>query len=169
MKFNYLLIMVVLLLQGCSVLNPYESESPCGSGNYGTCDNLSESYEHTLNGDGSYIDAMSEPEEAGESEEENGDVEVNDGEDEPKQELVAPTEKSLYTANLYRELREMIDEPVTPIVKNAKSVRVMLYEYSQDGSRLWMPRAAYFIAEEPRFVMGRYLREQEETGLSIRE
>jgi conjugal transfer pilus assembly protein TraV len=68
------------------------------------------------------------------------------------------TAKNDYDAALYGKLRGLITSPASPIMAPPQVLRVLILPY-QDDKRLFMPRYAYVIVDEPRFVMGSYLTE----------
>lgn len=61
-----------------------------------------------------------------------------------------------YRSGLYKSLGGMIEDPVTPLVKNPKVVRTLILPYPGKGTAapLYMPRFVYFFADEPTWVFG---------------
>ena len=64
-----------------------------------------------------------------------------------------------YRSALYAQLRSMLSAPATPMVRAPQTVRTLILSYQKrdDGSRLYMPRYVFSIAEGPSFVLGQYL------------
>jgi len=64
-----------------------------------------------------------------------------------------------YRDSVYRALRGLIDQPVTPMLKPPRSVRTLILPYAdrQRPDRLYMPRYVYSIVETPSWVVGDYL------------
>ncbi|WP_157220924.1 TraV family lipoprotein [Flavisphingomonas formosensis] len=64
-----------------------------------------------------------------------------------------------YRDSVYRELRGLIDDPVTPMLKSPRTVRTLILPYAdrQRPDRLYMPRYVYSILEAPSWVVGDYL------------
>ncbi len=64
-----------------------------------------------------------------------------------------------YQDAVYDQLAAIIEEPVTPMVAPAKTVRTLILPYAdpKGEGRLYMPRFIYSLLEQPRFVLGDYL------------
>lgn len=61
-----------------------------------------------------------------------------------------------YRDSVYRELKGLIDEPVTPMLKPARTVRTLILPYADRSrpDRLYMPRYVYSILDRPSWVVG---------------
>ena len=138
-------VISMLLVSGCSILNPYNSEPQCPNNGYGKCNSVSAAYDEEKNGTSSSLKSI------------KGDMSSEGDEKKP---VKTEVPRDLFKKAIYQENASLIQEETTPIIKPAKSVRVELYSYSEDGKTLWMPRHAYFIVEEPRFLMGNYLNQE---------
>jgi conjugal transfer pilus assembly protein TraV len=61
-----------------------------------------------------------------------------------------------YRDSVYRELKGLIDEPVTPMLKPARTVRTLILPYADRTrpDRLYMPRFVYSVLDRPTWVVG---------------
>ncbi|WP_454798439.1 TraV family lipoprotein [Novosphingobium lindaniclasticum] len=61
-----------------------------------------------------------------------------------------------YRDSVYRELKGLIDEPITPMLKPARTVRTLILPYADRTrpDRLYMPRYVYSILDRPSWVVG---------------
>jgi len=64
-----------------------------------------------------------------------------------------------YRDSVYAELRGLLDQPATPMLKAPRTVRTLILPYAdrQRPDRLYMPRYVYSILERPEWVVGDYL------------
>lgn len=64
-----------------------------------------------------------------------------------------------YRESIYRELKGLIDAPVTPMLRPGRSVRTLILPYAdrERPDRLYMPRYVYSMVEMPRWVVADYL------------
>lgn len=64
-----------------------------------------------------------------------------------------------YRDSVYAELRGLLDQPATPMLKSPRTVRTLILPYAdrQRPDRLYMPRYVYSILERPEWVVGDYL------------
>ena len=139
-------------MSGCSALNPYQSEFTCPQKENGKCVSVDAAYDESLKKgkNGANPAAVSVPAPAppaGEKEAVEASL--------PKGDL-------LYREEVNRKLTGLLREPVTPLVAPSQVVRVLLLPYRGESGELFMSRYVYFIAEEPRWIMGDYLREGRE-------
>ena len=143
-----------LMLVGCS-LNPYHSEFMCAaSANHGKCESVDEAYGEALEQvDGkAQKESMARPPTSTEKSAKAKSAPPPAG-------LMpvsnAPAEDT-YRQAQYRKLAGLVEEPVMPIVEPAKTMRTLILPYPA-GDSLYMPRYVFWIAEQPKFVMGEYL------------
>ncbi len=68
----------------------------------------------------------------------------------------APDAFGSYRASLYHELKGLLEAPVTPMLKPARTVRTLVLPYAdrQRPDRLYMPRYIYSILDKPAWVVG---------------
>lgn len=64
-----------------------------------------------------------------------------------------------YRTSVYRELQGLIDQPVTPMLKPARTIRTLILPYADQHrpDRLYMQRYVFSILERPQWVVGDYL------------
>ena len=64
-----------------------------------------------------------------------------------------------YRGSVYRELQGLIDQPVTPMLKPARTIRTLILPYADQHrpDRLYMQRYVFSILERPQWVVGDYL------------
>lgn len=163
-KSNSLLtLLCTALLSGCSLMH-YESDFACeGSTDFGKCVPVKKAHNEAVTG------ASAGPDMKPKSQQNQWELIDNDepaerSANKPKA-SVAPdmVAYSRYKENEYAELRRMLVEPVTPMVKNATQMRLLITPYKgtitdkEKTQRLYMPRFVYFLADQPTFVLGEYL------------
>ncbi len=134
------LFWVSLLLSGCSALMPYDDEFGCRpKDGTGKCADMNKAYKQAVTG-----------------------VTYAQTQLEPNKQTLAPAQNAYgqYVDRYYAEISSMVDKPITPMVKQAKTIRTLILPYpSKTGEikTLWMERYAYTIVREPDFVLGQYL------------
>jgi len=143
MKRGPYLFAFAVLLGGCSILNPYKSEFTCPQKENGKCVGVETAYDESLqkkNKDGGLEPATKNS---------------------PGKESTRPAQKVnlLYQEEVYRKLTGLLRDPVTPLVAPPRIMRVLLLPYKGEGGELFMPRYVYFMADDPRWIMGGYLKE----------
>jgi len=64
-----------------------------------------------------------------------------------------------YRASVYRELKGLIEAPVTPMLKAPRTVRTLILPYSDRArpDRLYMPRYVYSVLGQPVWTIGNML------------
>jgi conjugal transfer pilus assembly protein TraV len=125
-------LLLALLLSGCASFVPYDNEFSCRSTDTsGKCLDMQTAYDKATAG----INSTSPPPAA------------------------KPDAYTDYVQSYYAEIASLVDKPITPMVKQAKTVRTLILPYPGKGDTktLWMERYAYTIVEEPDFVLGQYL------------
>jgi conjugal transfer pilus assembly protein TraV len=145
MKRVLYLLTFAVLFGGCSVLNPYRSEFTCPQKENGKCVGVDNAYYESLTKTKDKI--------------ENPESLKKDNSDKAKAKVGGQKSENLYQEEVYRKLTGLLREPVTPLVAPPKVMRVLLLPYKGDGGELFMPRYVYFVADDPRWIMGDYLQE----------
>lgn len=135
-----MMLSLFVLLGGCaSVFNPYNEEFSCPDTDPGKCVSMKTAYEESVRGvDDSRVEDAKKPEE---------------GKEEAAQDVADRSGAVKYEEALYEELRRLIKEPVTPMVRPPEVVRVLLLPYRGDGNELYMKRYIYFFADEPGWIL----------------
>lgn len=135
-------------LSGCALFNPYDSEFMCqATDDYGRC----------MSVDGAYTDAVAGRKNPPRS---KGKKSVDDTEhaaSDAAQRQAEAASYSAYKQSEYREMRALLDQPVTPLVKPPKVLRTLITAYPSNAKTLYTPRYVFFFADEGRFVLGDYL------------
>ncbi|RJG52369.1 conjugal transfer protein TraV [Sphingobium terrigena] len=143
-----------LLLSGCatmgSLMSPYSEKFSCKNDDHGQCIHPERAYEDAVAG----VASKSDP------------AVTNDRKmlhDQPAAErarsggrATAPSAYGSYRDSVYQELKGLIEAPVTPMLKPARTVRTLILPYAdrQRLDRLYMPRYVYSIVDKPVWVVG---------------
>ncbi len=133
------------LFASCSVLNPYKSEFTCPQKENGKCVGV----------DNAYYESLSKTKDKSE----NPESLKKNGQEKSSEKGSGQRSELLYQEEVYRKLTGLLREPVTPLVAPPKVMRVLLLPYKGEGGELFMPRYVYFMADDPRWIMGGYLQE----------
>lgn len=143
-----------LLLSGCSIFAPYDSEFQCErSRDYGKCTDVAGAYSDALGGEmGGH--PMEEPDSA-KKKKKKGEAEepIRTREDDQ----LAQQSFNRYKSAEYGEMANLIEKPVTPVVAPPKVLRSLVVAYATPEKTLYLPRYVYFFVSEGSFVMGDYL------------
>lgn len=134
-----------LMLSGCKLLVPYDSEFMCSANpDYGKCTDVQGAYSDALGG---IIDKEVAAEPGDAKKHKSGAV----------QHPLPASPAQRYKAAQYVELAKTIEAPVTPIVKQPTVLRTLIVAYSSSERTLYMPRYMFFFADAGEFVLGDYL------------
>jgi conjugal transfer pilus assembly protein TraV len=137
-SFITLGFLALIALSGCaSILNPYSSDFTCPKTEGGKCVSVNDAYTESLQ--------QRAPLQGG-SEGKNEKTET------------APADLG-YQASLYKKMQRLLDDPVTPIVVPPIVMRVLFLPYPGDDHELYGYRYAFMFVDEPRWLLGDYLRE----------
>lgn len=151
MKNVLLLVSLSMLLSGCAILNPYESESMCPKGFTGKCLSIKNAYDESKTGKDGWIPPSKK-----------GEVEscpsgACSGGSAGQQGLpLNPEDRnySAYRTSLYNKLDTLLKEPNTPVVAPPKVMRIRLLPYRGKDGEFYMLRHVYFFVDEPKWVLG---------------
>ncbi|MCG2841315.1 TraV family lipoprotein [Sandaracinobacter sp. RS1-74] len=140
-------------LGGCatlgSMMSPYSEKFSCKNDDHGQCIHPEQAYADAVAGATSKSDpavtrdkSMLRDRGSRERSASRGDVSYAD-----------------YRSSVYRELQGLIDQPVTPMLKPARTVRTLILPYADQHrpDRLYMQRYVFSILERPQWVVGDYL------------
>lgn len=165
MNFKFILVLFVFLFaSACSVV-PYENDFACRlKDNYGKCISMDDAYKEAKTG----IEEHPLMKPASEQDDEDEEVikknESNIVDISKKQDMNYDN----YINGYYKELNKLVDKPITPMVKQAKTIRTLIIPYSNDsGSTMWGERYAHSIIKEPSFIYGQYMLKKSERIESI--
>jgi len=165
------MIAMVTVMQGCSLF-PYEDKFGCNRpNNMGKCVSGMEAYEEMTTGENKapyakpYSLQTDEERAAGSgenalpTESEGGHTDVQ-GLNEVLPKRVNGAHYDTYVDANYKEVAELVDQPVTPIVKPVKTAELLFLPYSDQARVLKGERIVTVILEEPKFVLGDYLKKK---------
>ena len=146
----------------CSSVAPYDSDFSCKNDDYGQCIRPMDAYAVAVGTERTSIgsDAVNASENTRKWRHKPGDR----GPGRSPSTLVSADGASVpaytdYQSQLYREVASLLEQPATPMITQAITVRTLILPYAdeQENDLLFMPRFVYSIIEGPRFVMGNYL------------
>tara|TARA_B110000196_G_C21150544_1_gene669356 strand:+ start:1118 stop:1636 length:519 start_codon:yes stop_codon:yes gene_type:complete len=156
---NFLVLSVLAFLNGCSAFFPYEDEFACKRpDNLGKCISSAEAYEEIKNGDDSspYIRPASEVEDDDNEQPINPNKKVSS--DKVNESRVG---YERYIDANYKEIAELVEKPITPLVNQAEVIEMLVLSYPSDsGKRLKGERYINVINNNPKFVLGDYLKKK---------
>jgi len=143
-KFTFLLL-AVLVFSGCSIFSPYNSKFQCESPDKGKCVSVQKAYEESM-GKGNFHGKVVGKH--GSSKDKGGEKEMKD--------VKSSSAEESYRESIQREMANLINAPVTPLLVPPKVMRVLVLPYP-DKSVLYMPRYIYIMTDKPRWIIGDYL------------
>lgn len=141
-----------LLLAGCaplgSLLSPYSETFSCKNDDHGQCIHPDQAYADAVAGIASKSDRAVTRAAGRRAHPTNG---AFSGTTHPRAGAY-----DAYRESVYRELKGLIDAPVTPMLRPARAVRTLILPYAdrQRPDRLYMPRYIYSIVDRPEWVVG---------------
>jgi len=143
-----------LLLSSCatmgSLMSPYSEKFSCKNNDHGQCIHPERAYEDAVAGVASKSDPnvtndrkMLRDQPAAARAQRSGRAGL-------------PSAYGSYRDSVYQELKGLIEAPVTPMLKPARTVRTLILPYAdrQRPDRLYMPRYVYSIVDKPIWVVG---------------
>lgn len=145
---------LLLALPGCatmgSLMSPYSEKFSCKNDDHGQCIHPERAYEDAVAG----VVSKSDPAVTNDRKMLRDQSAVQrtprDGR------AAAPSAYGSYRDSVYQELKGLIEAPVTPMLKPARTVRTLILPYAdrQRPDRLYMPRYVYSIVDKPVWVVG---------------
>jgi conjugal transfer pilus assembly protein TraV len=148
-----LLTAIALLLPGCatlgSVMSPYSETFSCKNDDHGQCIHPEQAYADAVAGVGSRSDPSVTNDRSILKRQGMADRRSRRG--------VAPTSAyGSYRDSVYAEMKGLLEAPVTPMLKPARTVRTLILPYAdrERPDRLYMPRYIYSILDRPAWVVG---------------
>ena len=141
------------LLSGCatlgSMMSPYPETFSCKNDDHGQCIHPERAHADAVAG----VFSRSEPAVTNDRTILKDQAKASSG---SKGRSSAPSTFGSYRDSVYRELKGLIEAPVTPMLKPARSVRTLVLPYAdrQRPDRLYMPRYIYSILDKPVWVVG---------------
>lgn len=150
MKGKYIYVILAALLAGCGVLNPYDGEFQCERGkDYGKCISTAEAYKESLRGG---RDAIGD-----------ADATVLYRKDESGEMVPVAASQSQYKTAEYIKMRQLVEAPVSPVVVPPVVLRTLIAGY-KTGSAVYSPRFIHYFANDPQFLMGEELPDNQFNG-----
>ncbi|PZU64052.1 TraV family lipoprotein [Sphingobium sp.] len=145
---------LLLSLSGCatigSMMSPYSEKFDCKNSDHGQCIHPDRAYADAVAG----VASKSDPKVT-------NDRAMLRGQDAGRAGSRARTETAgnaygSYRDSVYRELKGLIEAPVTPMLKPAQTVRTLILPYAdrRRPDRLYMPRYVYSVVDKPVWVVG---------------
>lgn len=157
---------VLTALSGCSIL-PYENTFSCRiKDNFGKCMSVDDAYEEAVTGVSKHPTIGSEEKQKKETGGNDGS-EKNEGD--PIQSIDSATAYDSYKAQVYQELSSLVQAPKTPMLRPTKTIRTWILSYadSDDKKTLYMPRFVYSIIDDPEWVLGDYLEQNNHKSFDL--
>lgn len=148
-----LIAAAILSLPGCaalgSAMSPYSEKFSCKNSDHGQCVHPEQAYEDAVAG----VASRSDPRVTRDrtlletQRKRTASVQARDA---------VPTAYGSYRDSVYQELKGLVEAPVTPMLKPARTVRTLVLPYAdrQRPDRLYMPRYIYSIVDKPVWVVG---------------
>lgn len=144
-----LIVALPIALAGCtplgSLMSPYSEKFSCKNDDHGQCIHPERAYEDAVAGVASRSDPAAT----------NDRAMLGPGRSTERRPAAQGAYGS-YRDSVYRELRGLIEAPVTPMLRPARTVRTLILPYAdrQRPERLYMPRYVYSILDRPEWVVG---------------
>ncbi|MDF0491120.1 TraV family lipoprotein [Sphingobium sp. H39-3-25] len=152
-----LALSAIVGLSGCatvgSMMSPYSEKFDCKNKDHGQCIHPEKAYEDAVAG----VVSKSDPAVTNDKKMLRGTAAENGGKPAKSGKVVAGgSAYGSYKDSVYRELKGLIDAPVTPMLKPARTVRTLILPYAdrQRPDRLYMPRYVYSVVDKPVWVVG---------------
>ncbi|MBT0667388.1 TraV family lipoprotein [Novosphingobium profundi] len=151
---SVLALSLLASLAGCaavgSVLSPYSEKFDCKNSDHGQCIHPERAYADAVAGVASKPDPEVTNDRAM-----LGRSSASTGPSSTRAKAAASAYGS-YRESVYRELKGLIEAPVTPMLKPARTVRTLILPYAgrQRPDRLYMPRYVYSVIDRPVWVVG---------------
>jgi len=147
----------MLLMSGCALLNPYESNFSCPESYNGKCVSVQTAYSESSGGAVRTKDsADGQPSENCGPESDNPGACSETMKESADSKLSSKENGALskYRTALFDKFTGLLKEPVTPVVAPPKTMRVLLLPYTGQDNEFYMLRYVYFFVDEPRWLLG---------------
>ena len=130
----------LIALSGCSIFNPYNGEFTCPKTYNGKCTTVPSAYQESLGPDAKPVSKADAKELKKNTEEIKSSP--------------PPVIESRYQDAVFEKLTGLLKEPMTPMIAPPQVIRVLILPYKGEGARLFMPRYVYIMVDEPKWVIG---------------
>lgn len=150
-RTGFIIFILTVFLSGCGTLMPYNTEFQCSSPDKGKCATVKAAYDESKK---NRVNGVA----VGKNSAEDKELKKDIGTENPqKKENTLETEVGeVYKSSLQKELSNLLESPVTPVIIPPKVIRVLIFPYP-DKKFLYMPRYVYMMTDEPEWVIGNYL------------
>lgn len=144
---------LLLALPGCatmgSLMSPYSEKFDCKNSDQGQCIHPEQAYQDAVAG----MASKSDPKVTNDKKMLRG---LGAAKEAQRRGKPVASPYGSYRDSVYAELKGLIDAPVTPMLKPARTVRTLILPYAdrQRPDRLYMPRYVYSILDKPVWVVG---------------
>ncbi len=153
---SFLSLGLLAALSGCatvgSMMSPYSEKFDCKNSDHGQCIHPNRAYQDAVAGVASKSDPKVTNDRAMLRGQDQGKALANGR---PGSNAGTTAYRS-YRDSVYQELKGLIEAPVTPMLKPARTVRTLILPYAdrQRPDRLYMPRYVYSVIDKPVWVVG---------------
>lgn len=150
-RTGLIIFILTVFLSGCGTLMPYNTEFQCSSPDKGKCATVKAAYDESKKNSFGGVAV-------GKSSAEDKDLKKDIGAEKPREKENTPEAEAgeVYKSSLQKELSNLLEAPVTPVIIPPKVIRVLIFPYP-DKKFLYMPRYVYMMTDEPEWVIGNYL------------
>lgn len=151
---SLLSLSLLVALNGCaavgSMMSPYSEKFDCKNSDHGQCIHPDRAYADAVAGVASKSDPKVTNDRAMLRGQDQGKAKGRSASNAPS------TAYGSYRDSVYQELKGLIEAPVTPMLKPARTVRTLILPYAdrQRPDRLYMPRYVYSVIDKPVWVVG---------------
>ena len=132
-SITILAVLMLLGLNACAIVNPYDDEFLCGDGYPGDCSSVKDAYKRSLSNDDESFSPMVKNKA-------------------PSKDNPAGQEEYRYKEVLYKEISGLIKQPATPVLIPSKQLRILIPGYVEDDI-YYGHRFVYFTARESKWVL----------------
>ncbi|PZR64683.1 MAG: conjugal transfer protein TraV [Stutzerimonas stutzeri] len=143
-------VSLLAALGGCatvgSMMSPYSEKFSCKNDDHGQCVHPDKAYADAIAG----VATKSDPSVT------NDKRMLRGAAPRSGRAGTATTAYGSYRDSVYAELKGLIEAPVTPMLKPARTIRTLILPYAdrQRPDRLYMPRYVYSVVDKPVWVVG---------------
>ncbi len=150
-RTGFIIFILTVFLSGCGTLMPYNTEFQCSSPDKGKCATVKAAYDESKK---NRVNGVA----VGKNSAEDKELKKDIGTEKPqkKENTLEAEVGEVYKSSLQKELSNLLESPVTPVIIPPKVIRVLIFPYP-DKKFLYMPRYVYMMTDEPEWVIGNYL------------
>jgi len=153
-----------VVLSGCtalgSLMSPYPEKFGCKNSDHGVCIHPEKAYEDAVAGRTSQSDpAVTNDKKLLKTHSGSGAIDATASATHGKTSAVPATAFAGYRVSVYAKLQGLIEQPVTPMLRQPRTVRTLILPYAdrERPDRLYMPRYVFSLLDRPEWTVGDYL------------